>query len=175
MWRLKFLVCFICWMIVATHAAAVEPLRIAVIASLSGPFALVGEWTVSQVRGAADLVNAKGGLFDGRKIEIVALDGKANLSFWARLGELAQAHRELRDDVLEAHVGPIDVVRPKDQRALEMLAAVVDHHHLADDLAGAVGEPRIVRIGHDERRVFGGRDMRRRLVCLLYTSPSPRD
>ncbi|MEQ1882162.1 MAG: branched-chain amino acid ABC transporter substrate-binding protein [Burkholderiales bacterium] len=78
MLRLKLLVGFISWMLLAAHAGAAEPLRLAVITPLSGSFALQGEWTVSQLRGAADLVNAKGGLFDGRKIEIVALDGKGN-------------------------------------------------------------------------------------------------
>jgi hypothetical protein len=35
-----------------------------------------------------------------------------------------QAHRELRDDVIEAHVRAIDIVRPKDQYPFEMLARV---------------------------------------------------
>ena len=59
-------------------AGAEETLRIAAISPLSGPFALVGEETIKQIKGAADLVNARGGIFDGRKIEVVALDGKAN-------------------------------------------------------------------------------------------------
>jgi branched-chain amino acid transport system substrate-binding protein len=63
---------------VALSAAAEETLRVAAISPLSGTFAHVGEETIKQLRGAADLVNAKGGIFDGRKIEIIALDGKAN-------------------------------------------------------------------------------------------------
>src|SRR4051812_698457 len=59
-------------------AAAEETLRIAAISPLSGTFAHIGDETIKQLKGAADIVNAKGGLFDGRKIEIVALDGKAN-------------------------------------------------------------------------------------------------
>ena len=66
----------------------------------------------------------------------------------ARDGVL-QAQRELRNDVLEAHVRAVDVVRPEDQHALELLAAVVDRHQLADDLAAAVGKPRVERIGND--------------------------
>ncbi len=57
---------------------AEQPLRVAAISPLSGTFALIGEETIKQIKGAADLVNAKGGLFDGRKVEITALDGKAN-------------------------------------------------------------------------------------------------
>ena len=62
----------------ALSAGAEETLRVAAISPLSGPFALQGEWTINQLKGAADLINAKGGMFDGRKIEVVALDGKAN-------------------------------------------------------------------------------------------------
>ena len=34
---------------------------------------------------------------------------------------------------------PIDIVRAEDQDALEIFAAEIDRHHLADQLAGAVG------------------------------------
>ena len=57
-------------------ATAAETLKIAAILQLSGPFALQGEETGKQFRAMADLVNARGGLYDGRQIEIVALDGK---------------------------------------------------------------------------------------------------
>lgn len=68
---------FVCALGVGTVHAA-EPLRIATVQPLSGPFALQGEEIAKQLKGMADLINAKGGLFNGRKIEIVALDGKAN-------------------------------------------------------------------------------------------------
>ncbi len=54
-----------------------EPVRLAVISSLSGPFALSGEDAIRQFRGIADLINARGGLTDGRALEIVPFDGKA--------------------------------------------------------------------------------------------------
>lgn len=57
---------------------ALEPLRIATIQPLSGPFALQGEEIVRQLRAAADRINAQGGIYDGRKLEIVGLDGKAS-------------------------------------------------------------------------------------------------
>jgi hypothetical protein len=75
-----------------------------------------------------------------------------------------QAHGELRDHVVESHIGPIDIVRPKDQHPFEMLAAVIDDHHFADDLAGAVGQARIERIGNHERCAFVGRHAWRRLI-----------
>jgi branched-chain amino acid transport system substrate-binding protein len=65
-------------LIAMSSAAAEGTLRVAAISPLSGPFAHIGEETIKQIKGAADLINAKGGIFDGRKLEIVALDGKAN-------------------------------------------------------------------------------------------------
>ena len=49
-------------------------------------------------------------------------------------GRVMEPPAELRDDVLEAHVGAVDVVRPEDQDALEILAAVIDRHQLAQIL-----------------------------------------
>ena len=77
-----------------------------------------------------------------------------------------QAQRELRDHVLEPHVGAIDVVRAEDQHALEEFAAEIDRHDLADELAGAVGIARVERIGHGERGGLVGRDFRRGLINL---------
>jgi branched-chain amino acid transport system substrate-binding protein len=57
-------------------AEAADTLKIGAIIQLSGAFALQGEESEKQFRGMADLVNARGGLYDGRKIEIIALDGK---------------------------------------------------------------------------------------------------
>lgn len=77
----RMLACLLCaatLFTAGTVCRAAEPLRIATIQPLSGPFALQGEEIVKQLKGMADLVNAKGGLFDGRRLEIVALDGKAN-------------------------------------------------------------------------------------------------
>lgn len=78
MLRHILLACCIAWTLAAAGAGAQETLRVAAISPLSGTFAHIGDETIKQVRGAADLVNAKGGIFDGRKIEIVPLDGKAN-------------------------------------------------------------------------------------------------
>jgi hypothetical protein len=77
-----------------------------------------------------------------------------------------QAHRELRDHVLEPHVGSIDVVRAEDQHAIEEFAPVVDRHDLADELARPVRIARVERIGHRERGALVGRDFRRRLIDL---------
>ena len=51
-----------------------ETLKIAAIEPLSGPYAAVGQDLIEQLTFYADLVNSNGGLKDGRKIEIVALD-----------------------------------------------------------------------------------------------------
>ena len=55
---------------------AADSIKLAVITSLSGPFASQGEEYVKQFQGIADLVIGKGGLLGGRKLEIVPLDGK---------------------------------------------------------------------------------------------------
>lgn len=57
-------------------ARAGEPVRIAYLAPLSGPFALVFEESLKQFQAAADLVNGKGGVLAGRRLEIVAFDNK---------------------------------------------------------------------------------------------------
>ena len=60
------------------NAEAAQPVRIATIQPLSGAFALQGEEFTRQLRAAADYNIEHGGLYDGRNIEIVPLDGKAN-------------------------------------------------------------------------------------------------
>ena len=60
-----------------SYASAAEPIQIAYIDPLSGPFASTGSQGIAQFRFAADtLVNDKGGVLDGRQIEIVAFDNK---------------------------------------------------------------------------------------------------
>ena len=78
--------------------------------------------------------------------------------------EFMHAQRELRNDMLEAHVGAVDIVRPEDQHALEIFAAVIDRHQLTDQLAAAVGVARIERIGDRQRGALVGRHLWR---CLI--------
>jgi len=52
-------------------AVAADAIKIAFLGSLSGPFALQGEETLKNVQAAADLVNARGGILQGRQIEMV--------------------------------------------------------------------------------------------------------
>ena len=59
-------------------AGAAEPVRIAFFGSLSGPFALQGEETLKNLQAAADFVNARGGVLEGRKLDIVPFDNKGN-------------------------------------------------------------------------------------------------
>ncbi len=56
---------------------AADPIKIAVIDPLSGPFANVGEAMVRHVQLAAAQINARGGVL-GTKFEIVPLDSKSN-------------------------------------------------------------------------------------------------
>src|SRR6201999_888683 len=59
---------------IATSAFPAPPLRIALLAPLSGPMALQGESVSRQLHAAADDINAGGGLFGGTPLEIVDFD-----------------------------------------------------------------------------------------------------
>ena len=59
-------------------AAAAEPLRIAVLDTLSGPFAREGKAVVQHFLYVAETINRRGGA-DGHPIEIVALDNKGSV------------------------------------------------------------------------------------------------
>ncbi|OED44163.1 branched-chain amino acid ABC transporter substrate-binding protein [Chromatiales bacterium (ex Bugula neritina AB1)] len=62
---------------VANIAAAADPVKIAFIDPLSGPFAPTGTNGLAEWKFAADeLVNKKGGVLGGREIEIVPFDNK---------------------------------------------------------------------------------------------------
>src|ERR1700678_519021 len=53
-------------------------------------------------------------------------------------GFFFQAKRKLGDDVLEAHVGPINIVRAEDQYSIKVFATIIDCHEFADDFTAAV-------------------------------------
>jgi len=59
-------------------AIAAEPIKLAVLGPMSGPFALQGEERLKIFQASAELVNARGGVLGGRRIEIVAFDNKSN-------------------------------------------------------------------------------------------------
>jgi branched-chain amino acid transport system substrate-binding protein len=59
-------------------AQAAEPIKIGLITALSGQSALAGEAITRGMQVAIDEVNAKGGLLDGRKLELVRRDDEAN-------------------------------------------------------------------------------------------------
>ena len=64
-------------MCAATFSAhAAEPFKIAFIDPLSGPFANVGELMRNHVQYAVDDVNAKGGLYNGTKMQMLQFDSK---------------------------------------------------------------------------------------------------
>jgi branched-chain amino acid transport system substrate-binding protein len=57
---------------------AAETIKVAHIDPLSGPFALVGESVSRLLQAAADDVNARGGVLNGTKLEVVNFDGKGS-------------------------------------------------------------------------------------------------
>jgi len=62
----------------AVGAIAADTIKLAVLGPMSGPFALQGEERLKIFQASADIVNARGGVLGGRKIEIVAFDNKSN-------------------------------------------------------------------------------------------------
>lgn len=60
----------------ALSAQATEPFKIAFIDPLSGPFVSTGELMRDHVQYAVDDVNAKGGLYNGDKLQLLQFDSK---------------------------------------------------------------------------------------------------
>jgi branched-chain amino acid transport system substrate-binding protein len=63
---------------ISFQATAADTVKIAVIDPLSGPFANVGEAMVRHMQLAIDMVNARGGVLGGTKLELVTFDSKSN-------------------------------------------------------------------------------------------------
>src|SRR6185437_14339207 len=62
----------------AQTAMAQPPVKIAVLIGLSGTNAIYGEGQLNAFNAAAELVNARGGVLGGRKLEILPMDHKNN-------------------------------------------------------------------------------------------------
>lgn len=60
----------------AAHAQGGETFKIAFIDPLSGPFVSTGELMRDHVQYAVEDVNAKGGLFNGAKLQLLQFDSK---------------------------------------------------------------------------------------------------
>ena len=59
-------------------ARAEDTVKLAYIAYMSGPFALLGDEALKAFQAAADIVNSQGGVLGGKQIEIVPFDNKGN-------------------------------------------------------------------------------------------------
>jgi len=62
----------------AMPALAADPVRIAFIDPLSGPFAAVGTSGLRQFQFTADEINKAGGVLGGRKLEVIGFDNKVS-------------------------------------------------------------------------------------------------
>ncbi len=60
----------------ALSSQAADPVRVAFIDPLSGPFAAVGASGLKQFQFTADEINAAGGVLGGRKLEVIGFDNK---------------------------------------------------------------------------------------------------
>jgi branched-chain amino acid transport system substrate-binding protein len=64
--------------LVALPGLAADPVRIAFIDPLSGPFAAVGESGLKQFQFTAGEINKAGGVLGGRKLEVIGFDNKVS-------------------------------------------------------------------------------------------------
>ena len=64
--------------LVAVPAQAADPVRMAFIDPLSGPFAAVGTSGLRQFQFTADEINKAGGVLGGRKLEVIGFDNKVS-------------------------------------------------------------------------------------------------
>src|ERR1700737_244632 len=76
-----------------------------------------------------------------------ALNRKAN-SLGVRVEQHPHAQDKLRDYVLPAHLGTIDVVRPDDEHTIESGAPIIDGHNFTDNFTGRIGIARVRGIGY---------------------------
>ncbi len=72
----KILSCLAFGALSAAQVSAQEAIKVAFIDPLSGPFADVGELMLSHIRFAVDDINAKGGVLNGVKLELITRDNK---------------------------------------------------------------------------------------------------
>lgn len=76
--RLAWLVAAALGLIAPTTAFAADPIKIGQVAALSGPSAQSGEAMSRGLKLAIDEINAKGGLLNGRKLELIQRDDESN-------------------------------------------------------------------------------------------------
>src|SRR6476619_2762486 len=72
------LLCAAASVLLSASAMAAETIKVAHIDPLSGPFALVGESVSRLLQAAVDDVNARGGVLNATKLEVVNFDGKGS-------------------------------------------------------------------------------------------------
>lgn len=85
---------------IGAHAEDKAPVRIGTIAPLSGPGAFDGQLAVEGMEAMVELVNEKGGVLDGRKLELVKYDDKGNPE-----EGVSAAKRALEQDDVDLIVG----------------------------------------------------------------------
>lgn len=65
-------------LLASTASFAADPIKIGQVAALSGPSAQSGEAMTRGLKLAIDEINAKGGLLNGRKLELIQRDDESN-------------------------------------------------------------------------------------------------
>src|SRR2546429_1191944 len=79
-WRVWVLVCGVILSVRSTAVRAAEPIKVGLVAALSGQSAKSGEGITRGLTIAIDEINQRGGVLGGRRLELVRRDDEANPS-----------------------------------------------------------------------------------------------
>lgn len=124
----------------SAHVAAQETLKIAFIDPLSGPFADVGELMLSHIRFAIEDINAKGGVLNGVKMELMTLDNK--LSAQESITALQTAIDSGARVVITGGSGSsavsamVEAANKNNERNPDKAILIVNHSSIDPDLTG---------------------------------------
>ena len=136
-------------MFAATSAYAQETIKIGVTEPLTGPVAASGTYVTNGARIAADYINQNGGVL-GKKIQLVIEDNKSNPR---------EAVNSVEKLILKDKV-PVLMGAWSSTFTLAIMPKLTEY-----------GVPLVVETASSSKITTAGNPW----VCLLYTSPSPRD
>lgn len=136
----KSLACIMFSMLSASQVSAQEVFKVAFIDQLSGPLADVGEMMESHIKLAVEDINAKGGVLNGVKLELMSIDNK--LSAQESLTALQTAIDAGVRVVFTGGSGSsvvlamVDAANKHNERNPDRAILIVNHSSIDPDLTG---------------------------------------
>ena len=135
----KALTC-IAFGVLSAAAQAEDSFKVAFIDPLSGPFADVGELMLSHIRFAIEDINAKGGVLNGTKMELITLDNKlaAQESLTALQSAIDAGARVVFTGGSGSSVvsAMVDAATKHNERNPDKAILIVNHSSIDPDLTG---------------------------------------